>query len=120
MKLRTFFGLTSRSVLEQVRCELGADAMIVANRATADGIEVTAVAAGAIDSLLHSPASNAAAAPPPPLVAQATPRDEPEIKPWRPAVMSTVPASEPIGIASPVATPPVAAPVVAAAHASSD
>ena len=32
MKLRKFFGLTSRSVLEQVRTELGADAVIVGNR----------------------------------------------------------------------------------------
>ncbi len=52
MKLRKFFGLTSRSVLEQVRAELGADAVIVANHATPDGVEVTALAGEAIDSLL--------------------------------------------------------------------
>ena len=52
MKLRKFFGLTSRSVLEQVRCELGADAVIVANHATPDGVEVTALAGDAIDTLL--------------------------------------------------------------------
>jgi flagellar biosynthesis protein FlhF len=52
MKLRKFFGLTSRSVLEQVRAELGADAVIVANHATPDGVEVTALAGDAIDTLL--------------------------------------------------------------------
>lgn len=52
MKLRKFFGLTSRSVLEQVRSELGADAVIVANHATTEGVEVTALAGDAIDTLL--------------------------------------------------------------------
>src|SRR5439155_9858000 len=52
MKLRKFFGLTSRSVLEQVRTELGADAVIVGNRPTAEGIEITALASEAIDTLL--------------------------------------------------------------------
>jgi len=52
MKLRTFFGLTSRSVLEQVRTELGPDAMIVANRPTADGVEVSALPANAMSELL--------------------------------------------------------------------
>lgn len=52
MKLRKFFGLTSRSVLEQVRAELGAEAVIVANHATSEGVEVTALAGDAIDTLL--------------------------------------------------------------------
>jgi flagellar biosynthesis protein FlhF len=73
MKLRKFFGLTSRSVLEQVRAELGADAMIVANHATPDGVEVTALASEAIDSLL----GQAAPAPAPALeTAAETPRQE--------------------------------------------
>lgn len=55
MKLRKFFGLTSRSVLEQVRAELGPDAVIVANRPTADGIEITALAGDAIESILEQP-----------------------------------------------------------------
>src|SRR6266508_4575275 len=99
MKLRTFFGLTSRSVLDQVRCELGADAMIVANRATADGIEVTAVASGAIDSLLREPsaavertAHATAAVSPAPNAGLPSP-DEPGVKPWRPPVMMTSPAN---------------------------
>src|SRR3982751_1528935 len=52
MKIRKFFGLTSRSVLEQVRNELGADAVIVANRATAEGIEISALPSTAMDTIL--------------------------------------------------------------------
>ncbi len=54
MKLKTFFGLTSRSVLDQVRAELGPDAVIVANRPTPDGIEITAVAGDAVENMLAS------------------------------------------------------------------
>jgi len=43
MKMRKFTGATSREVLLQVRTELGPDALIVDNRSTGDGIEVTAV-----------------------------------------------------------------------------
>ena len=52
MKLRRFFGPTSRAVLEQVRAELGPDAMIVANHASADGIEITALPATALPQIL--------------------------------------------------------------------
>ena len=52
MKLRKFFGPTSRAVLEQVRAELGPDAMIVANHASADGIEISALPADALPRLL--------------------------------------------------------------------
>ena len=64
MKLRKFFGLTSRAVLEQVRAELGPDALIVANRPTAQGIEITALAGNAMDTLLASSGSATAAADP--------------------------------------------------------
>src|SRR5690349_21580086 len=62
MKLRKFFGPTSRAVLEQVRAELGPDAMIVANHASAEGIEISALPADALPQLLVDPVS--AAAPP--------------------------------------------------------
>jgi flagellar biosynthesis protein FlhF len=52
MKLRRFFGPTSRAVLEQVRAELGPDAMIVANHASADGIEISALPATALPQIL--------------------------------------------------------------------
>ena len=73
MKLRKFFGPTSRAVLEQVRAELGPDAMIVANHASAEGIEISALPADALPQLLVDPAATAAAsrapAPPAPAIA---------------------------------------------------
>ena len=63
MKLHKFFGLTSRSVLDQVRAELGPDAMIVANRSVADGIEITALRGDAMNGMLDDGAGRPAAAP---------------------------------------------------------
>src|ERR1043165_3707610 len=54
MKVRNFYGPTSRAVLEQIRIELGADAMIVANHPTAQGVEISALPGGAVDALLES------------------------------------------------------------------
>ena len=52
MKVCKFFGLTSRSVLQQVRRELGPDALIVANRPLGDGIEITALASATVEAML--------------------------------------------------------------------
>jgi flagellar biosynthesis protein FlhF len=52
MKLRKFFGLTSRSVLDQIRTELGADAVIVANHPTPQGVEISALTGDAMDTIL--------------------------------------------------------------------
>ena len=57
MKLKRFFGLTSRAVLEQVRSELGPDALIIANRSTAEGVEVDALAGDAMTLLTVGDAS---------------------------------------------------------------
>jgi flagellar biosynthesis protein FlhF len=54
MKQRKFRGTTSHAVLQQVRTELGADALIVSNRTTADGIEVIALPGDEMASLLRS------------------------------------------------------------------
>ena len=62
MKLKRFFGLTSRAVLEQVRNELGPDAVIIANRPTAEGVEVDALAGDVVDAMVA--ASTAPPAPP--------------------------------------------------------
>ena len=51
MKLRKFFGSTSRVVLQQVRTELGPDAVILMNRPTAQGIEITAMAGKEMDTM---------------------------------------------------------------------
>jgi flagellar biosynthesis protein FlhF len=55
MKLRKFTGVTSRAVLEQIRAELGPDALIIANRATSEGIEITAMSNEAIPALPQTP-----------------------------------------------------------------
>ena len=112
MKLRKFFGLTSRSVLEQVRSELGSDAVIVANHATPDGVEVTALAGDAIDTLLGSkpPAAQPVAAEPAvaPLVraAEAPPAvKQAEAKPWKPP-LAIVGDDDEASPTAPIATPP--------------
>jgi flagellar biosynthesis protein FlhF len=106
MKLRTFFGLTSRSVLDQVRTELGPDAMIVSNRATADGIEVTAVAAGAIDTLLREPAPPVERGPSEAATPSMAAASGGEVKSWRPAAAKPAASSEPIAaVAAPTNAP---------------
>src|SRR3982751_7137876 len=95
MKLRKFFGLTSRSVLDQVRAELGPDAVIVANRPTPDGIEITAVAGDAMDTILATRERSASIAKtaepiaPPPAVAAAPVNPPAEIRNWSPPRVST-------------------------------
>ena len=111
MKLRKFFGLTSRSVLEQVRSELGSDAVIVANHATPDGVEVTALAGDAIDTLLGSkpPAVQPAAtepAPAPAMRAAEAPASKQAVpQPWKPP-LAIVGDDDEASQPAPVATPP--------------
>ena len=81
MKMRKFFGLTSRSVLEQVRTELGPDAVILDNRSTADGIEVTALAGAAMENIFRADAV-------PPTGTPRTPA--PDAAPPRPSVADVV------------------------------
>jgi flagellar biosynthesis protein FlhF len=125
MKLSKFFGQTSRSVLEQVRTELGPDAMIVSNRTTVNGIEVTAMAAEAFVSVVREaspppPAATREPAPDPRPVARPESPAAPaaaEAKRWQPpradapapVVFSTRRSEEPKAPKPPVA-PPLAAP----------
>ena len=112
MKLRKFFGPTSRAVLEQVRAELGPDAMIVANHASADGIEITALPATALPQILDESQRPAI----PPAVPLAT-ADEGGVTvslSARGARASTAKALEPPAASAPTAMPEkVAAPVIA-------
>lgn len=95
MKLKRFFGLTSRAVLEQVRNELGPDALIIANRPTAEGVEIDALAGDAVAMMM---AANDA----PPAAADAgKPR---AADPASPRV--TAPLQPPAPAASPAADPP--------------
>ncbi|MEP7205412.1 MAG: flagellar biosynthesis protein FlhF [Casimicrobiaceae bacterium] len=110
MKLRKFFGLTSRSVLDQVRAELGPDAVIVANRPTPDGIEITAVAGDAMDSILETrtsePRSVQRAVTRPALTEDTQPSSAPapvrEIRNWIPPRPTATPAAEAVMSSAPV------------------
>jgi flagellar biosynthesis protein FlhF len=74
--------------------------MIVSNRATADGIEVTAVAAGAIDTLLREPAPAVGRAPSEPAAPSVATAGEADVKPWRPAAMKAPTTTEPVAVAT--------------------
>lgn len=119
MKLRKFFGPTSRAVLEQVRAELGPDAMIVANHASAEGIEITAMPADALPQIL-SDAPAPAVPPAVPLVtgddegvtvtlssrrAEAAPKPAPKAAPAEPPVVASH-----VFPTEPIAAPPATAP----------
>ncbi len=84
MKLFKFFGQTSRAVLEQVRTELGPDAMIVSNRPTANGIEITAVAAEAFAAIDAAPAASQRRATAEPAAAATAPAAADEPRRWEP------------------------------------
>ena len=84
MKPRKFTGTRSRDVLEQVRNELGPDAMIVSNRATADGIEVTALAVGEVEALLEAAGASSHPAASPAASGGAQRAGEPTVRAWRP------------------------------------
>lgn len=79
MNARRFSGRTSREVLQKVKNAFGPDAMIVANNAVADGVEVLALPAQVLDEAIsaaavkQAPAAPAASAPPRPAAAAAPP-----------------------------------------------
>lgn len=60
MKEKKFFAGTSREALRQVREELGPDAVILANRQVAGGVEIMALASTDRSSLMAAPGSGAA------------------------------------------------------------
>lgn len=101
MKLKRFFGLTSRAVLEQVRNELGPDALIIANRPTAEGVEVDALAGDAMAAMI---AANDSA----PSAATVTPAAAPARHPAQPFA-ATVATAATQAVAPPVASAPVEA-----------
>jgi flagellar biosynthesis protein FlhF len=55
MNTRRFVGATSRAVLQQVRRELGAEAVILSNRQTREGIEILALSQNEMSRLLAAP-----------------------------------------------------------------
>ena len=71
MNARKFVAATSREALHQVRIELGADAVILANRKVDEGVEIMALASADFSNLTQGQAA-AAAKPAPVTVAQKT------------------------------------------------
>lgn len=59
MNVKRYFGKTAREALRQLKAELGADAIVLSNRAVDDGVEILALPAEAVGSV----ASAAAPAP---------------------------------------------------------
>ncbi len=83
MKPKRFVAANARTALRQVRAELGLDAVILSNRATAEGAEIVAVAMSDIGALAEPAAPVAPVAAP---VAQA-----PAAAPLSPAAPAAVP-----------------------------
>lgn len=82
MKLHKFCGRTSREVLQQIRDQLGQDALIISNRQTAAGIEILATAAGAMESWMQED-SSATTAVRKVVFPQADPSEQPINRPLR-------------------------------------
>ena len=55
MNVKRFFGASSRSVLQLVREELGADAVILANKSAGEGVEILAVSQQDMSGLMAAP-----------------------------------------------------------------
>lgn len=84
MNARRFSGRTSREVLQKVRNALGPDAMIVANNAIEEGIEVLALPMQALDAAVAAPVAAAAGRTASPAVARPSapaPASAPAAKP---------------------------------------
>jgi len=56
MNVKRFFAPSTREALRTLKAELGADAIVLSNRAVAGGVEIMALPPGAIDTL-HAPQS---------------------------------------------------------------
>ena len=54
MSVQKFYGKSSRAVLKEVRAVLGDDAVIISNRTNGSNVEVLAMAANAMDSLVEA------------------------------------------------------------------
>jgi flagellar biosynthesis protein FlhF len=77
MTPRQFSGKTSREVLQKVKQAFGPDALIVSNRPTPTGVEVTAMPALDLERYLHVPAAEPAPAPVPLRVRERAPVSTP-------------------------------------------
>lgn len=119
MKPQRFVGASARAVLNQVRAELGPDAVILSNRKVGDHTEILAVSPQMMDALTQAATSDAA----PVAAAQLA-----NVMPLRELLQRSEKRSAPVvrptaPVAAPKALPtpkPVAAPAAAAPVASGD
>ncbi|MFM9971115.1 MAG: flagellar biosynthesis protein FlhF [Burkholderiales bacterium] len=58
MKASRFVASCSRDAMQQVRDALGADALILANRATAEGVEILAIAESEVENVIAGTSAN--------------------------------------------------------------
>jgi flagellar biosynthesis protein FlhF len=102
---RKFVAATSREALRLVREALGADAIVLTHRATAEGVEIVAMVEGDVQGVARNAAPAAAAAAPVPAsaavhvaapVAQAAP-----VAPVAPVVQAARPAPQPVAAPAP-------------------
>lgn len=109
MLVRKFYAPTSREALRLVKEALGDDALILSNRRAAEGIEISAVASGEVESVMvkASPINRPAAVHPPVI------RADPRFAKPQPAVeRQKVAAPAPRTFAAPLVEP-IAAPAAA-------
>ncbi|WP_454907372.1 flagellar biosynthesis protein FlhF [Variovorax gossypii] len=104
---RKFVAATSREALRLVREALGADAIVLTHRATAEGVEIVAMVEGDVQGVARNAAPVAAAAAPAPV-----PTPAPVSAPVAAPVAQVAPAA-PVAQAARPAPQPVAAPAPA-------
>ncbi len=101
MNIRKFIAPTARQALEEIRIELGAEAMILSNRKTENGVEIIALANGEIEHLTDrafAKKTDWAEAKPVVWV-------QPEVEDKPAAPVKPVPQAKPVAQAKPAAKP---------------
>ncbi|HEX8962930.1 MAG TPA: flagellar biosynthesis protein FlhF, partial [Rhodocyclaceae bacterium] len=71
MTVKRYFAETARECLKRVKAELGADAVVMSNRAVDGGVEIMAMSSASLNALSQQPAARPAPAPRPEPRAQA-------------------------------------------------
>lgn len=74
MDVKRYFAPTAREALRQLKQELGADAIVLANRPVEGGVEILALPAEAVGALPGGSSAPAAARPPEPAKGAIAPR----------------------------------------------
>jgi flagellar biosynthesis protein FlhF len=86
MNVKRFFAPSTREALQSLKAELGADAIVLSNRAVEGGVEIMALPPGAVDTLHASQSVRSAKTP---FEASRTAPRKPEIRPFTPPRIET-------------------------------